>query len=511
MHHKFVYLILVVCATFLSDVSLTFAQTNQIDKTVVARYEKNLEQGKVEELERPLLDLAVANPNNIQVLDLLARLRVRQNRLPEAAALYRRILSLDASSVSAKINLARISYLSGNFDEARQMLNGVDENSISDAAQRLNLAAAFLLFGEPEKALATINKLPPKIKNADALPIVAASYAALKSETKLRELLPLIKRAAATNPALAAQFAEVLQSVGMNREAVDLLRLTLAAAPNDFDVLIMLGSAEIGARDFATAKTHLTQAAKLEPRAAQLFFAQAQLEEAQGSSKNALELLKQARMLAPASPKILSRFVISAMRANQTRAAVDAAQILVNSKPDEPEYLYLLGAASLQNGNISQAQQNLQRLMELRPNDSRGCLALGLTLAAQSDKIEAARNQLLHCVEIDAGNVEAKYQLGLSYKAQGENAKAIPYLEQAVESAPNYAAALRDLGAIYLQTGAETKARIALEKAAALAPDDADTHFQLSRLYTLIGETTLAKKQLEIFQKLKTSTGNTMQ
>ncbi|MGI9036018.1 MAG: tetratricopeptide repeat protein [Pyrinomonadaceae bacterium] len=507
MRRKFVYLILVVCSMFLSGVIPIFAQTNQVDKKIITDFEKSIEQGKIEEIERPLLDFAVANPNDSQVLSLLAKVRFLQNRLPEAAALYKRILSLDANSASAKINLARIAYLSGNFDEAMQMLGGVDENSISDANLRLNLAATFLLFGEPEKGLAATEKLPPKIKNSDALPIIAASYAALKNEKKLRELLPLVKRAAATNPALAAQLAEILDSAGMNQEAVNLLRSTLPAAPNNSDVLLTLAKLEIGAKDFASAKTHLDQAAKLQPRTAKFFFAQAQLAEAQGNSKDALELLKQARTLAPASPEILSQIVISAIRANQARAAVDAAQILANSKPDEPEYLYLLGAASLQNGNINAAQQNLQRLMELRPNDSRGCLALGLTLAAQSDKIEAARKQLLHCIEIDGNNVEAKHQLGLSYKAQGENAKAISYLEETVKAAPNYAAALRDLGAVYLQTGAETKARIALEKAVALAPDDADAHFQLSRLYNLIGETELAKKQLEMFQKLKNSGG----
>lgn len=505
MFHKLTYLIVFFCPAILFGVNSTFAQNKPIDKNNIARFEKSIEQGKIEEIEHPLLDFAVANPNNPRILELLASVRFRQNRLSEAAALYKRVLTLDANSTLAKINLARIFFVSGQPEEAGRLIADISETSISDPILRLKLAATFLLIGDAQKALEAMEKLPLKIKNSDALPIIAASYSALRSEQKLRALLPLMKRAAATNPTLAMQCAEALDNAGMNREAADLLRSALTAAPNNFDVLVLLAKYEIGAKEFASAKQHLNQAAKSQPRSAKLFFAQGLLEKARGNWLAAFESLKQARQLAPDSTEILAGFVLTAIRANQSRAAVEAAQILAESKPDEPEYLYLLGAASLQNGNISQAQQILQRFVESRPADSRGCLALGLTLAAQSDQLANARKQLLHCVEIDASNSEANYQLGLSYKTQGETAKAVEYLEKTIKQAPNYAPALRDLGAVYLQSGAEQKARIVLEKAVALDPNDADTHFQLSRLYNLTGESALAKKHLEMFQTLKNS------
>lgn len=505
MFRKRLCLILIVCAALALGVGSTFAQINQTDKNALARFEKSIEAGKIAEIERSLLDFAIANPNNPRVLELLATMRYRQNRLPEATALYKRVLTLDANSAGAKINLARIFHVSGQSAEARRMLDDVAETSISDPALRLNFAATFLLIGEPNKALEAAEKLPLKIKNAAALPIRAASYAGLKREQELRELLPLIKRAAATNPFLATECAEVLQTAGMNREAVALLRSTLAGAPNNFDVLVLLGRFEIGVKELIAAKEHLKEAARLQPGSAKLFSARAALEEAAGNSAAALELLTRARSLAPDSTEITAQFVIAAMRANNARAAVQAARDLAAAKPDEPEYLYLLGAASLQSGDINAAQSNLQRFVELRPTDSRGCLAMGLTLAAQPDQLENARQQLLRCVELDANDSEAKYQLGLSYKTRGEIRKAIEYLEAAVNAAPDYAVALRDLGALYLQSSAEQKARAVLEKAVALAPADADTHFQLSRLYNLIGESALAKKHLETFQKLKNS------
>jgi tetratricopeptide (TPR) repeat protein len=234
------------------------------------------------------------------------------------------------------------------------------------------------------------------------------------------------------------------------------------------------------------------------------------LESERGNPAQSLELLEKSLAANPNSAAILSQLVITAMRANQAGKAFRSAEKLLALKPDEPEFLYLHGAAALQNNNLPAAENSLNRFNVLRPQDARGCLALGLTFAAQTSKIEEARRQLKKCVEMNPNNFEANYQLGLSYKTQGETEKAIEHLEATIKTAPDYALALRDLGAVYLQSGAEAKARIVLEKSAVINPNDSDTHFQLSRLYNLIGEKDLAKKHLETFQKLKNPDKNGM-
>ena len=58
--------------------------------------------------------------------------------------------------------------------------------------------------------------------------------------------------------------------------------------------------------------------------------------------------------------------------------AVDAANELLVLEPNEPEFLYLFGAASLQHGSLATADA-LERYRKQRPDDPRGCLALGIT------------------------------------------------------------------------------------------------------------------------------------
>ena len=489
--------------------NLAVAQKNANNQ--LAEFEKNIEQGKFEETERPLLDYAIAHPNDAQALSLLARLRYRQNRFEEAAGLNKRVLTLDPNLAAAKINLALVTFKLGRADEARQILSEFDQTSPIAPVDQLNLADTLFLIGEFQKALKTTENLPLKLKNNDALPIIAACNLELGDRQKFNELIPLIKIAAAGNVVLAVRLAEILQTAGMKPEAMDLLRRALATAPNNASILILIGRFEVFAGEFAQARQHLNRAAALTANSPEVLSAQALLENYRGNRTAAFALLDKARGLAPNSTAILADYVLTAIKINQSQNAVDAARKLIELKQTEPEFRYLLGAALLQNGNISSAQEVLERFVKERPNDGRGCLALGLTLATQSDRLEAARNQLAHCLEIDPTNYEARYQLGLSYKTQGETAKAIELLAEVTRQAPDYAAALRDLGALYVQTGAEKQARAALERAAMLNAQDADTHFQLSRLYNLTGETALAKRHLEMFQKLKNTGAKSVQ
>ena len=489
-----------------ANVFVSAQKSVQTEKSALAEFEKSIEQGKIVEIERPLLDYAVAHPQNPRALELLAKLRARQNRWQEAKGLYQRALTIDANSVAAKIGLGKTLLELGQRGEAQRIFTEIAQLDSLNPLAQLQLTAALLSVGDAAQALTVADKLPPELKNNEALPVIAAILAQLGEREKLTALFPLMKKTRA-NPRLSLQCAEVLRQVEMPLQAIELLNLTLAANPKNPQVLISLGKSEILVKEFAKARQHINRAAAMQPTSAETLSAQAMLENAEGNHLAAFVWLKKAVAVAPDSPVVLTDFVVAAMRANQPKTAVDHAAVLLTIKPDDADFLYLFGAASLQNGDLSQAQKTLERFVQARPGDARGCLAFGLALAAQRDRFAAARQQFERCLEIDANNYEAAYQLGLSYKTAGETLKAIEYLEAVAKQAPNYAAALRDLGALYLQNGSEAKARTVLEQSVALNQTDADTHFQLSRLYNLIGESALAKRHFDFFQKLKNPVG----
>ncbi len=467
------------------------------------RFAKSIETGQLSEVENDLFNYVIANPKDARGFALLAKMRLIQNRLNEAKALSNKALMLDPKLLSAKLTLAATDSQLGEIEQSRAALDGIFAGEISDDSIRLNIAQIYAQIGDCAKALTIAEKLSAKIKSSDAMPFRAVCYLETGDRKLFAALFPTAKLLAKQNPAIAFKFALVLSKAALHTETADLLRLVVISAPRDTGALILLAKSEIYLKDFTNAKIHLAQAERIQPSSGDLLLVRSYFEGEQGNTARSLELLERSLAENPNNVEALTQFVVMAMRANQAGKAVRAAEILMKLQPENSEILYLYGAASLQNNNLQTAETSLTKFLEARPNDSRGCVALGLTFAAQVNKLAEARSQMQHCLEIDPYNYEATYQLGLSYKTQGETPKAIEYLEQTVELAPNNASALRDLGAVYLQSGAEEKARIVLEKAVVLSTNDADTHFQLSRLYNLLGEHELAKKHLQIFQKLK--------
>jgi tetratricopeptide (TPR) repeat protein len=497
---------LIIGLLFFAIVPAAFPQVKASQNDQLSIFEKNIEAGKLNETEKPLLQFALSNPRNTRALELLARLRFRQGRLDEAQALYKRGLVLDPKFWAAKVGYATVLIAAGQTETARTILNEIDERELAGPTVLLDLAQTLTLVGEYQRALSVIEGLPANVRMGDALPIRAVSHIQLGDMAAFEALIPEAKRLIPAKPVAAVKFAEILVKTGRRREAVDLLRSLAAAFPKNARVLAMLAKTEIADNDFSQARIHLSRAAALDPQLVEVWSTRAALETAEGSPQSALQSLDKALTLAPNSTEILSQMVVAAMRANQPRKALDAAEKLIKSDPDDPDYLYLHGAASLQNGSLGNAKASLERFTAARPNDSRGCIALGLTLTAQKG-YEAARAQFGRCLEIDASNFEAKYQLGLLSKVQGDTPAAIRLLEEVTAAVPNDPLVLRDLGTLYLQAGMEAKARSALERSVAIDPKDAGTHFQLSRLYNMIGEPALARKHLEQFQKLKGSGG----
>lgn len=480
----------------------TVSISAQNEKTL-AKFEQNIEAGKLSEVERDLFNYVIANPKDAVGFSLLAKLRLKQNRLNEAKSLANKALTINPNLFSAKLTLATAHFQVREIEQTRAVLDGISDADITENSLRLNLAQIYANIGDCAKALILTEKLPLKLKNSEALPLRSSCYLATNDQKNFIATIALAKTLAKQNPVFAVKFAEVLSKALKHKETADLLRLVVVSEPKNINALLLLAKSEVYLKDFAKAKIHLTQAEKIQPESTELFFVKAIFETEQGKPKDAVILLEKAIISNPNNTEYLANLVISGIRANENRKAFQAAEKLVNLEPNNADFLYLYGAASLQNNNLPKAESALIKFLEMRPNDGRGCLALGLTFAAQPDKLDVARQQMQKCLTINPNNYEAAYQLGLSYKTNGETTKAIEYFETTVKLSPDYASAWRDLGAVYLQTGAELKARPILEKAVTLNPTDADTHFQLSRLYNVIGERELAKKHLDIFQKLR--------
>ena len=384
---------LIIGLLFFAVVPVVFAQVKAPQRDRLSVLEKSIEAGKLNETEKPLLQFALSNPQNARALELVGRLRFRQGRLDESLALYKKVLVLEPKFVASKVGYATVLVAAGQAETASKILNEIDERELADPAVLLDLAQALTLVGVCQRSLTVIERLPVNVQAGDALPIRAVCHIQLGDVAAFEALIPQAKKLVAANPVAAVEFVEILVNTGRSREAVDLLRSLGVAFPKNARVLVMLAKTEIADNDLSKARLHLARAESLEPRLAEVWSTRAALEAAEGSPQLGLQSLSKALTLAPDSTDILSQMVIAAMRTNQPRRAIDAAEKLIKSDPDNADYLYMHGAASLQNGSLSIAKASLERFTAVRPKDSRGCVALGMTLAAQKG-YEAATSSI---------------------------------------------------------------------------------------------------------------------
>lgn len=167
------------------------------------------------------------------------------------------------------------------------------------------------------------------------------------------------------------------------------------------------------------------------------------------------------------------------------------------------------------------AEKWLSESVKLNPNDAQAWFYLGRTQYSET-KYAAAIEAFEHCLKADPKNVEAEYNVGLSYeglKQQDEalqayqNAiawqsggamkspdpfvaigrlylsrnqpdKAVPYLAQAVAAFPQISLAHEELGKAYSTLQRLPEARAELEKAVQLSPDRASLRCVLGEVYT---------------------------
>ena len=107
-----------VCLLILCLSISALAQKIPADKNLLIRFEKSIDDGKIAEIERDLFNYVIANPNDASGFSLLAKMRLKQNRLNEAKSLANKALMLNSKLVSAKITLAIVLFQLGEIEQA---------------------------------------------------------------------------------------------------------------------------------------------------------------------------------------------------------------------------------------------------------------------------------------------------------------------------------------------------------------------------------------------------------
>ena len=157
-----------------------------------------------------------------------------------------------------------------------------------------------------------------------------------------------------------------------------------------------------------------------------------------------------------------------------------------------------IGLAYLNEGALQKASIELQKAIDVDPNNSEILYALG-HVYFQQENYPAAMQVFLNVLRHSPKRSDASNYLGRVYEVQGVFLKAIEAYQDALKNTQYETPEkpLFNLGRVYSQLGQWDEAISSYKEVVRWVPDYSDAHYNLAQAYLKVGATPLAKKAFE--------------
>ena len=201
------------------------------------------------------------------------------------------------------------------------------------------------------------------------------------------------------------------------------------------------------------AKTHINPTERLsEPKSAEIAKNVALIYVSQGKNDEALAAMADARAQNPDDIALLRSEADVYLKMKRMDKYQETIEKVLEKDPNNPELLYNLGIAEYQQGNNEKAIEYYKKAVAIKDDYAPAYNNIGAIILSDEKSIIDEMNSL--------GTSRADYDRYdvLKEKKEGVYKKALPYLEKALESKPDYIDVAKSLYGIYEQLGMTSKA-----------------------------------------------------
>ena len=368
----------------------------------------------------------------------------------------------------------------------RTALPAAPASPADPSPDRPKAIAGWMESGQWQRAESALRSWIDESDNAvarDLLGVVLFRTGRLEqAEEELRKALALDPG----KPSASRHLARLYLSRGAETEALPHLRAGAKGGGMERDLVLKLASLETAAGNFSAAAIQYELAAR-EFSSVRALLALARVRSRLGDSSAALDALERARTLAPSSEEVLSSFGRASLAARAPTPALLAFEPLVRMHPQDPEYVYLLGVARMQVGDMAGARASLESSVALDPRRPLPRIALGLALNDLKRYDEAAE-ALERALLLEPENLEGRAALAEAVEGRGDVDEAITRARAVLADSPTHPTANLVLGKALLKQERYEEARRALERALESQAPAAKVHYQLSLVLARLGD-----------------------
>jgi tetratricopeptide (TPR) repeat protein len=449
------------------------------------------------------------SPQQRAAYALLVEALLRDDKAREAETVLAQMLDFEPAALEARLTLAELEGRRNDYAAVLTTLTAAPEAERGDARLQRQLAWAYYLTGDVDRALATVEPLlptAPAVPPGPRLPVSPAAPPQTAADPDDMQLL-LLK-----GLALAAQ--------GHNEEAGELLETLRGTRPNDAALATILskvrersGRPDDAARVLADLDANLAKAGKQdEERQARLELAQVYYDAKQWDRVS--ETLQPLLRLGPKEETVREPALQLATDALIQRKSYDDALRLLDKAQADPPSPNLAAKRAEVLFRAGREPEALRRLQDLAgAQDPHSALAAAeayqrLDKYAESvpvlEKLVARPDGGLAA----PGSKAAHFLLGAAYERSGKREQAVAEFRRLLGADPEYHAALNYLGYMFAERGEHLdEAQKLIEKAVALEPDNGAYVDSLGWVYYRLGRFEQARTTLERATRLETADG----
>lgn len=491
-----------VVFALLAIASIAHPQSTNLDINLdrLAKAVNAIRENQLPRAEELLNSVLATSPNDADALNLMGVVRAKQDRVADAERLFRRALSSLPSHVSAHVNLAELLLTHDRSTEAMAILLRAYKLAPSRPDININLATLYAAKGNYAQAYEHLRLLPREAFNDQYFLLMLRSLVALKRTQELPELVRQFEQANSATAQTQAEFATLLAQAGLVDDAIRILNSSRPTS-SAFTALYTFGIANLTVKQYDKAEEYLSSALTLKPDDVATLRALAKVARVTGKLEKALSHLVQARRIAPDSPAVLYDFGATTLQMGLVLDALPVFEQLYKDYPREPAYLYALAAARWTKGEVAETTRLMNNYVALQPSFASGWYLLGAALLRQ-DRTSEAQQALQRSLNLKA-DPDTEYLLGVSFEKAGNRTAAIGSFRRVIQSRPDHAASHAALGTAYRETGNYAEARLELERAVELDANDLRANYQLGLVYAKLGQQEAAKKMFDRAEELR--------
>lgn len=442
--------------------------------------------------------LARANPNSATVLMVQAYAKAQARDYAGGRAGYEKALKLDPNQLEAKLGLARIDAVTGNFDAANKRLKAALKDDERNTAVLFELALLHELWGKDDEALKwlestvaasgpretranfalvawhlrkgqparavdaakiLLSKLPDDV---EALQAYAAAQFANGDLAGARSTLTNAARRASFDTARLVEVARQQVAAQDLKGAAYTLDKALSGTPGDAAAIAMTSSVELAQGNFAQAEARAKQVIDGNPKSALGYNLLAEVAARRGQNAAALDALRKAHELDKSSASLVRLMRIQYAQGG-LKTAADTADGWLKKNPNDNAVRAALAELLVRSGDFVGARRQYETALKTAPSDAGALNNLANVLVELKDP--AAVDVAERALKADPHNPTLLDTAGWASHRNGRADRALQLLREARLRAPGNPDIRYHLAAVLAQAGRKGEARDELNAA----------------------------------------------